>query len=330
VIIPGGSAFDHLYLGSLRGKWRPRPIYTAPSRKINIAEIQISPRWIAWANNTTVPSEPWTILALDRATGKLYTVDSSASEGLPPTEIAFPVISLYGSTLAWSYSHCTARCNSANPTIASSVATRSLPAGKRHIITSTYGRCGSLWPSIWGRTVVWFQEGVCQGHHGNDVMMYDVATGRIRQLTHDHKSSMGVTNGRYVAWKYPGDRFQVNVTFMLLDLKTGRRRPASLVLGRWTPGCRTGNVDTCAFGNSPVLTSRLLVWGTEGPQAPDETVMALDLRRDKQYRLSLDNQVWYGSDPGPGSGLRAVWIECHDRIPANGHCLWMGATALVP
>jgi hypothetical protein len=327
--MPGGSAHDSLYLGSLRGKWRPRPIYTAPARNINIIQVQISGGWIAWLNDT-ISSGPWSVLAMNRTTGKLYTVDSSASEGLPPNEIAFPIISMHAGTLAWSYSRCTARCSTANPAIESSIATRSLPRGPRHIISSTRGQCGSLDPSIWGRTVVWFQEGICNGHRGNDVVIFDGATGKIRQLTHDHQSSTAVTDGRYVAWKYPGDRFAVNVTFEMLDLKTGRKRPASLVLGRWRPECRSGIVDTCAYGVSPSITSRLLTWSTTGNQGPDGTVMALDLTRGRQYQLSGVSPMWYGYAPGPSSGSRAVWIECHDPIPANGRCVWMGATATVP
>jgi hypothetical protein len=327
--MPGGSAYDRLYLGSLRGKWRPRPVYTAPSRSINIIQVQISARWIAWLNDT-ISSGPWSVLAMDRATGKVYTVDSSASEGLPPNEIAFPIIAMHAGTLAWSYSRCTARCDTRNPAIVSSIATRSLPRGRRQIITSTHGQCGSLWPSIWDRTVVWFQEGVCGGHRGNDVMVYDGATGKIRQLTHDHLSSIAVTNGRYVAWMYPGTRFTSGESIILLDLKTGRRRAASAVLGPWRPECRSREVDTCATGNGPVITTRVLVWVTYGPQAPDESVMALDLGPNHQYRMSRDNQFWYGFAPGPSSGSRAVWIECHDPIPANGRCVWLGATATVP
>jgi hypothetical protein len=233
IVMTGRHARDNLYRGSLSGPWRPHRIYAAASG-VYPSQLQISARWIAW-QNTTHAGGPWAILAMSLNSSRIFTVDSSSKEGLPPTEVAFPIISMYGDTLAWSYSRCASRCKSQKPVIASSIATESLPHGRRHIITSTFGRCGSLWPSIWSRTVVWFQEGVCHGQEGNDVVMYDGTTGRTRQLTHDHQSSVAATNGRYVAWKFPGTRFTINNSIMLLDLKTGRRRLASLVLGRWRP-----------------------------------------------------------------------------------------------
>ncbi|HEV3310436.1 MAG TPA: hypothetical protein VG815_07955, partial [Chloroflexota bacterium] len=188
----------HVVLGSL-SPWHNRIVTSGRG-----PEIALSAKWLVWddtiasnANQTT-----WAIHAMNRATGKQFIADSSADEGPDPAPAAFDTFALYGDELVWSYNVCHQSC--ARGSLADQGSRIALvKLGSRHsrILYSTRRGCSATFVSVWANTVAWHDEGACWPHRsGSNIMMENLATRRVSQLTHNGISSTPATNGRYVAW----------------------------------------------------------------------------------------------------------------------------------
>ena len=173
-----------------------------------------------------------------------------------------------------------------------------LPDGRKRVVQTTSGSCASVFPSVWDHIVVWHQEGVCHGHRGSDVMMFDAGTGKITQVTHNHGASEAVTNGRYVAWKQGtagSSRFGDAGYMILLDLETGKRT----AIDPPPYGCKP---PECIGDDFPLIGSRLLAWRAGG----GAKIVVRDLKTGHNYVAARDANLHGPGLPGQVSGRRIV------------------------
>ena len=292
---------ERLYLADLQ-HFHPR-VVTRSKVGYFFIHIHVSPTWLSWMDQS--PRGDWSIRAMNRHTGRIYLVDSASRSGLPPHSLLFPMHWLSGDTVAWSRASCTKQpCiqGAGQENWTASIQLKRLPNGPITTVIATRAPCNETWPSLWGRVLVWQQEGVCNGHTGSDVLMFDRTTGRVRVLTTNHRGSEGTTNGRYVAWKDAADRFW-NGVIMLMDLRTGQitvssHRPLH------EPGCPrvTGHDwDQCAA--EPIMGGDVLTWLTRG----GGMVVTSDLQTGQQYVLDDDAHGLVPNHIGQSWGKRVVW-----------------------
>jgi hypothetical protein len=262
----------------------------------------------------------WAVYAKSLRTGRVYLLDGWRREGAMAADLYFPIISLWGGRLAWSFVVCFKHCGSAQEDLTAAVLTESLPAGRREIVRRTYGRCAADWPSVWGSLVVYQMEGYCWGRDdsrvGSDVIAEDLAAHKTWAVTTNHGSSEPVTNGRYIAWKEAaaGATRWKDGAIMLLDRVTGKRGPVSLrTTGRNHPACwpRDTRVETCA--DQPEISSQVLEWTIDNGGA----VLAKDLATGNEYYFSVPlGSHHLATRPLCVSGRHVVWRDI--QTGANG------------
>jgi hypothetical protein len=321
---------NRMYMGVV-SRWRPRQL------KGHIAAgeenfVSVSSDWMAWTEGGSVASY-WRVYVRSRETGRIRVIDGSNLEGPNPVLSAFPMLSLSGDRVAWSYVVCHGSCARTGRGWTTRISIENLRTGRSRVVASTSQAClAADWVSLWGNTLAFQEEGTCPTRRGSDIYAADLGSGRVRRLTRDGQSSDPATNGRYVAFKYGGNRFN-NGVIELLDLRTGRVRPISLVAGRWASNCfadRGHRIDKCTDGNGPVISSDIVAWQTAGDMlGRADSLMARDLRTGRQYVLApgLGSLVpWRLGEPW---GHQAVWIECHGRHDPTA-CNWVVGTAVVP
>jgi len=206
-------------------RWRPRDIfreYQNVPPQLNL--VSLSAHWLVWLE---YGKNGWTINARDRRTSHTHIVDSSKNKNGQSLVWGWPLLSLSGDEIAWSYPDCLAFCDSSTMAVVHSyIMVRRLPFGKPRLAVETDGRCAANWPSLWGNVLVWEQEGVCSGQSGSNVWMRRLWSGKPRMLTTNYGGSVPATNGRYVAYdqgKPHTDRFTEWQATVLLDLRTNVR-----------------------------------------------------------------------------------------------------------
>lgn len=269
---------DRLYTSSLE-PFKPQLVYSAKPGWA-VIQVHLSASWLVWEDQAERGS--WVIWAMNRSSGTNVQIASSQHAGKAPHPWLYPLLALSGSTVAWSQVRCVEPCIHGRDieTWSSSIRYQQLPAGTVHIVKTTKAPCNQYWPSLFGATLVWHQEGKCGGIVGSDVMFLNLGTKQMRALTSNHRGSEATTNGRFVAWKDSVSRF-ANGEIILLDLRTQRRIVASVrpVRGK---GCAVrGGQPTGICDATPILSSGVLIWLAEGAG----TVMARSLTTGKIYRL---------------------------------------------
>jgi hypothetical protein len=244
------------------------------------------------------PQPSWQIRALSRQTGKKFIVDSSSHEGPEPNRGMFDTFALYGDELVWSYDICHGSCAHGSEAYQGSrVASMNLATRHSKILYSTRPKCSATFVAVWATTVVWHDEGKCWGRViGSNILLENIRTHRVRQLTHNNISSEPVTNGRFVAWSQGGNRFSPGPV-VLMDLTTGRTSVVSYnCAGAETTGlCRRRGIDSQA--DAPVMSNSLLVWGDSF-----NYLYARDLRTGTEYRLYASEQHYV-----PAANLTSPW-----------------------
>lgn len=252
-----------LYLGDIRN-WKPRQLLETSLPETQIGLTAMSANWLTWVQFAGLG---WSIYARSLHTGRQYLVDSSQRAGPMAADLYFPIVSVSGDEVAWSYVSCVDSCNGVRPRLTSAVMVRQLPFGRLRTVRHSYGKCVADWPSLSGNLVVFQMEGHCWGKNrskvGSDVYAKDLASGRIWAVTADHGSSEPVTNGSYIAWKHgrPGSTRWTDGTIMLLDRRTGKRGAVSLRgAGKNHPVCwpKDTEIETCA--DQPEISNSLLEW----------------------------------------------------------------------
>lgn len=310
------SSPSSIDIGDVR-HWRPWRVARV-RRGVQPNDTRLSKRWVAW--DAYDQTGDWQLYALNRATGHEYLIDSSSKEGRAPDQSLFTVVSLHGRTLVWSYFVCHKRCAKRGTGWRSIVAAMQLPSGRHRIVASTRYPCASMEPSVWGHIAVWHQEGKCEGHVGNDVMLGNLATGKTRQLTFDHRSSSATTNGRYVAWLFGGSRFDGG-RVMLLNLRTGKRVVASRNCPKRPGAWCKGRIDNSAA--VPTMGSGVLMWKSISFLA------ARDLASGREYVVLWDSTARTFSNPYATDGKRVVWDNCNFSKRLN-RCIQGLGTARIP
>lgn len=286
----------NLYEATLR-HFRPRIVATAPV-PYTMVLTQLSAKWVAWENQDQ--RGDWQVWAMERASGRRILIDSSQRDnGRPPHPWMLPLLSLHGDALAWSRVTCGNPCVAGigRETWISSIHLKQLPGGADRTVVASKSMCNQYWPSLGSRVLVWHQEGTCDGVTGTDVMILDRHTGRVRSLTHDHRSSEPSTNGAFVAWKEAPNRFS-NGSIALLNLRTGERTVISTPNPNSMTGCPPAGKGYrwTVCDATPHVLQGSVVWLAAGAG----TVMAFDLKTGTRYVLESD----LGKDAGhfvPGS-----------------------------
>jgi hypothetical protein len=243
------------------------------------------------------------------------------------------MLSMSGDQVAWSYIVCHGACTKTGTGWSSRVSVDDLATSRSRVVVSTSAPClAADWVSIWGEKLAFQEEGTCPTHRESDIFIADLSSGRVRRVTDNRQSSDAVTNGRYVAFKHGGNRFNDGV-IELLDLRTGHLKPVSRVLGRWLTSCfanRQHTIDKCTDGNGPVISADFVAWQTAGAAVGmADSLMAMDLATGKQYILAPGLASLIPWRLGRPWGRRAVWVECHGMLEATA-CNRAIGTAVVP
>jgi len=304
---------SHLFVSSI-ATFSPREVYSAaPGR--NIVMVRLSSSWIVWEEETQF--DDWTINAMDRSSSVVTQVASSQVVGRAPHPWMFPLLSLSGSTVAWSQARCNAPCVTGlrphDETWTSSIRYRDLPAGRVRVVWSTNAPCNQYWPTLWNRTLVWHQEGICGHVNGTDIMMVSLPAGGVRVLTHNHRSSEASTNGTFVAWKVAPSRFS-NGRIMLLNLRSGKLESASIRRpGSQSCGMSRGRPVSYYCDAEPVLSQRALSWWADG----GASMLALSLVTGKTFALQSDKGNFGPDLLGVGWGHIMAWAASRtgDNLP---------------
>jgi hypothetical protein len=309
--------------------FRPRIVATngAPTYA-GFQDMAVSRRWIVWGQGTYA----WQIWALDRVTGRRILIDSSKTAGYPPHDWDLPAIALEGNTVVWTPTSCLSRCvmgMNAPEHWASSVRMRELPLGKTTTLYVTQAPCHQTWPAIAPglRFAVWMQEGTCPIRvggapnsytiGGTDVLVANLITHTVSQLTADHLSSVPTTNGRYVAWKDAPTRFKPGA-IMLLDLHTNTTTMVSRRAKKDPQGdCQAGPGwpwTQCDY--SPAMLKDALVWFGRSSSEIDVYSLVNHQRYvlDKAVNHTVGNVAASGPSYPEASpdGNDAVWLWSED------------------
>lgn len=296
-----------VYIGGLR-HWAPGALTETGPPEPMVGLVALSASWLVWVQYNGLN---WSIQARDVKNGREYRVSSSAQVGPMAADLYFPIISLSGNRVAWSYVICSGSCTVASPRLKSAVMVKTLPFGPSRTVSQASGRCLADWPSISGNTVVYQKEGRCWGKHGNkvgsDVYLDNLANGAGRRLTTNHGSSEPVTNGTDVAWKQgpPGATRWADGRIVLLALKSGRRQAISVKPpGRMSPRCwpKDTPVEQCA--DQPVIDNRIIEWTIDN----GETILARNLVSGREYAFKVA-RGHVVTRPLSASGRYVVWSD---------------------